>query len=291
MKPTTLQTKIFLDSGDASETKRALGVLGFLDGQTTNPSLIVQNPRIQNSIHIGEQFSLVQALGVYKEIVQEIAGYIPNGSISIEVPVEVTDTSHQLIELGRVMSTWIPNAHIKYPIIPKAMEAANIVSAEGMRVNMTLCFTQAQAAAVHMATIGAQKGDVFVSPFLGRLHDTHVNDVELIRHCQNMYQKNRSHVEILAASIRDLEHFMMMLSLKVDIITAPLHVLEEWANQGMPVPDAPLEHEINDFETIPFESIDLNGTWTDVSIEHPLTESGMMRFEQDWHQIVKKNGG
>src|SRR3989339_217562 len=119
MRPQNIKTRIFLDSGDPQETKQVLSALGFLDGQTTNPSLIAKN-------------------------------------------------------------TWIPNAHIKFPITASGLEAAHILTSEGMRVNMTLCFSQQQAAAVYVATRGVKKGDVFLSPFIGRLDDQGENGMNMI---------------------------------------------------------------------------------------------------------------
>lgn len=287
MKPRALQTKIFLDSGDALETKRAIDALGFLDGQTTNPSLVVQNPRIQDIIQSGRLLSQSEALDVYKTIIQDISGLIPHGSVSIEVPVETEDTVEMLTHMGKEMFAWIPNAHIKYPLIPRGIDAAQRLVSDGMRVNMTLCFTQEQAAIVHMATRGAHKGDVFVSPFLGRLHDLGLNDTDLIQNCQDMFAKNQSHVEILAASIRDIEHFMQMLSLKVDCITAPLHVLESWAQLGMPLPDTVIQHATDGFAPIPAKDIDLSGDWHDISSQHSLTDAGMIRFQKDWRTLTE----
>ena len=85
MKPKNLKTKLFLDSGDPEETKEALNLLGFLDGQTTNPSLISKNPIVIKRIESGKKFSREEIYAFYKDVVCEISSLIPQGSVSIEV--------------------------------------------------------------------------------------------------------------------------------------------------------------------------------------------------------------
>ena len=111
MKPSNLKTRIFLDSGDPQETREALELLGFLDGQTTNPSLIANNPQTA-----GKKFSKNEILDFYKKVVQEISGLIPAGSVSVEVYADPSTTATEMIEQGKAFNEWIPNAHIKYPL-------------------------------------------------------------------------------------------------------------------------------------------------------------------------------
>ncbi len=85
MKPAGLKSKIFLDSGDPAETQAVLDLLGFLDGQTTNPTLVVRNPQARERFERGETFSKTEILDFYKQIVSEISSLIPEGSVSIEV--------------------------------------------------------------------------------------------------------------------------------------------------------------------------------------------------------------
>src|SRR3989344_4842731 len=101
---------------------------------------------------------------------------------------------------GKEMFSWIPNAHVKYPTTKAGLEAAHRSIQEGMRVNMTLVFTQEQAAAVYAATKGAKRGDVFVSPFIGRLDDRGENGMDLIKNIIKMYRGGDGHVLILGAS-------------------------------------------------------------------------------------------
>src|SRR3990167_3042266 len=107
MRPEGLQTKIFLDSGDPAETREAIKLLGFLDGQTTNPSLIAKNPQTT-----GKKFSKQEILDFYKKVVQEISGLIPDGSVSIEVYADGQTSSDEMLSQGREFFQWIPNAHI-----------------------------------------------------------------------------------------------------------------------------------------------------------------------------------
>ena len=88
--------------------------------------------------------------------------------------------AEDMLPQGREMFSWIPNAHIKFPTSHEGLKAADQAVQEGLRVNLTLCFSQEQAAAVYAATKGAKKGDVFVSPFIGRLDDRGENGMDLI---------------------------------------------------------------------------------------------------------------
>ena len=115
MRPLHLKTKIFLDGGDSNETKDIINLLGFLDGQTTNPTLISKNPEAAKRLKLGQKFSQEEILEFYKNVVMGISKLIPNGSISIEVYADKKTSAKQMLKQGREMFSWIPNAHIKYP--------------------------------------------------------------------------------------------------------------------------------------------------------------------------------
>ena len=185
-----MHTKIFLDSGSAEHTKDILGKYAKLDGQTTNPTYFVKsNPEILKAVEEGKKFSREALLDEYKKLVTEVSGLVPaDGSVSIEVYCDAETTAESMIEQGRAMFTWIPNAHIKLPIIPAGLEAAETLVKEGIRVNMTLCFAQEQAAAVHAATRGAAPGQVYISPFVSRLDKIGQNGFDLLLNVQKMYQ-------------------------------------------------------------------------------------------------------
>jgi transaldolase len=287
MRPENLRTKIFLDSGDPDDTKKVIEKLGFLDGQTTNPSLVAKNPDVLKRQSEGQKYSSEELNDFYKSVVRQISDLIPDGSVSIEVYADSDSTSKSLFTQGREFATWIPNAHVKYPIIGAGLDAALQSIAAGMRVNMTLCFDQQQAAAVYAATSGAQRGDVFVSPFIGRLDDKGLNGVDLIGNILKMYNDGDRHVEVLAASVRSLAHFQNCLAIGADIITAPYSVIAEWAEAGMPIPEknsSPLGN--SELHSIEYEQVALNESWDAYNVQHELTDAGLDRFASDWNGLL-----
>jgi len=286
MKPASLKSKIFLDSGDPAETKAIIGLLGFLDGQTTNPTLVAKNPYAKDRFDNGEKFTEAEIIDFYKQVVTDVSALIPGGSVSIEVHAEKDTAAEDMLAQGRKMYAWIQNAHIKYPTTAEGLKAAAQSVKEGTRVNMTLCFSQEQAAAVYAATKGAKQSDVFVSPFVGRLDDIRLNGMDLIANCVKMYKSGDSHVEVLAASIRTQEHLMQSLALGADIITAPFKVLEEWGKAGMPIPGPDYEYDAGPLKQIPYEELDLNQPWESFDIQHDLTDKGIDNFSSDWNALI-----
>lgn len=281
MKPTALKTKIFLDSGDPEETRQAIALLGFLDGQTTNPSLIAKNPQTA-----GKKFTLESIYDFYKGVVAEVSALIPEGSVSVEVYADASTGAQEMLEQGKRMFAWIPNAHIKYPTTTAGLSAAEESIKAGMRVNLTLCFSQSQAAAVYAATQGAKKGGVFVSPFVGRLDDIGQNGMQFIANAIKMYRQGDGHVEVLTASVRSLEHFLYALALGSDIITAPLKVIKQWAEVGMSVPGADYQYQSGSFSPIAYERINLDQPWQAFNLHHDLTDRGIERFAADWNALI-----
>jgi transaldolase len=185
------------------------------------------------------------------------------------------------------MFSWIPNAHIKFPTSREGLRAAEQAVKAGLRVNMTLCFSQEQAAAVHAATRGAKKGNVFVSPFVGRLDDRGENGMEVIDDIIRMYKQGDGHVEVLTASVRTQEHFMEALRLGSDIITAPYEILTAWGEKGLPVPSPDHRYDSKGMRGIPYRDIDLAKKWEEYDIRHDLTDKGMERFSADWNALIK----
>lgn len=282
MKPNNLHTKIFLDSGDPEETKEALSILGFLDGQTTNPSLIAKNPDT-----VGKKFSKEELADFYRGVVREVSVLIPQGSVSIEVYADKDTSSTEMLTQARQFWQWIPNAHIKYPTTGEGLKAAEISIKEGMRVNMTLVFSQGQSAAVYAATLGAKKGDVFLSPFVGRLDDRGENGMDFIANTIKMYSVGDRHVEVLAASVRSMEHFLKSIELGADIITAPLKILKEWAALGLPTESILNPSSlIPSLKPIPYQEISLTKSWQEYNIQHDLTDKGIEKFAADWNNLI-----
>jgi transaldolase len=287
MRPENLKTKIFLDGGDPGETREILDVLGFIDGQTTNPTLIARNPEARARLEMGDRFSENEIYDFYKSVVKELSSMIPDGSISIEVYSDLSTNTEDMLSQGKDMFTWIPNAHIKYPSSEEGLKTAEMAVKEGLRVNMTLCFTQEQAAAVYASTSGAKKGDVFLSPFIGRLDDRGENGMDLIANIIKMFSSGDAHVEVLTASVRSYDHFLYALQIGSDIITAPFKLLKEWGEKGMPVPGDDYKYDAGSLKEIPFKYLDMNKNWQEFDISDELTVKGMKNFSADWNNLIK----
>jgi len=287
MRPKDLKARIFLDGGDPEETKEVIRLLGFLDGQTTNPTLISKNPRARHRLERGEKFTREEIIDFYQETVREISKLIPEGSISVEVYADHSTLAEAMLIQGKEMFSWIPNAHIKFPTSQEGLKAAEQAVKSGMRVNLTLCFSQEQAAAVYAATRGAKRGDVFVSPFIGRLDDKGENGMDVISHILKMYRKGDGHVMVLTASVRNIDHLLFALKLGSDIITVPFHVLKEWGEKGLPMPGDDYVYRPGGLKSIPFKEIDLTKNWQSYDIRHELTDKGMERFSADWNALIK----
>ena len=332
MRPENLKSKIFLDSGDPDQTREILELLGFLDGQTTNPTLISKNEEAAKRLAEGHKFRQEEIFNFYQKVVGEISKLIPQGSVSVEVYSDKDTTAKKMLNQGREMYSWIDNAHIKFPTTKEGLIAAEQAVKEGMRINMTLCFSQEQAAAVYAATKGAKKGraplevaapapleisrsinkhrldrsltglavqkglapeararlltgQVFVSPFIGRLDDKGENGMQLIENILRMFENGDSHVQVLTASVRNLNHFLYAIKLGSDIITAPFSVLKEWGEKGLVIPEDDFTYE-QDLAPIPYKEIDLNKNWQEFNIFHELTEKGIQKFSDDWNSLI-----
>ncbi len=284
-KPTKLSTKIFLDGGDPTETKEIIELLGFLDGQTTNPSLVSKNPLFQACKNSGASCTDNDLWKAYREIVTEISPLVSE-SVSIEVYADKDTRSDMMVEKGLELNTWIPNAHIKLPITTEGLKAAEILTGKGLRVNMTLCFTQSQAAAVYSATKRAKPGSVYLSPFVGRLDDRGEDGMSFIRNIVKMFKESDHHVSPLVASVRSLNHFLYSIALGADIITAPGKILREWADTGMLVPDDTFVYDSVSLTELPYEEYELTADWKSFDLNHELTKKGIERFASDWNSLL-----
>ncbi|MCA9364422.1 MAG: transaldolase [Candidatus Moranbacteria bacterium] len=278
-----MRTKIFLDSGDPQETQKIMKVLERLDGQTTNPSLVAKNPQAKKLTAQGKKMTQEEVMNLYKSIIQEISTIMPNKSISIEVPADTETPAKEMIETAREMNMWTTNAHIKLPITSAGLETAYGLVKEGINVNMTLCFSQEQAAAVHAATQGAKKGQVFVSSFVGGLDDIGLDGVSLLKNINTMFQSVSSHVEVLAASVRDIRRMEEILATEVDIITVPYETLQQYKKR---VSTEAVEEETK-LETIKYQEIDMEKSWNQYNISHELTTKGLQKFADDWKKMMQ----
>src|SRR5262244_3935695 len=276
------KSKILVDGGDPEETVRVKRLVGYVDGQTTNPTLVAKNPEVRTLVSSGQKFSSREELDEYKKIVQSISPLVGDAGVSIEVFADFDTTAEEMLAQGREMFSWIPNAYIKYPCTHEGLRAAQISVRDDMRVNMTLCFSQEQAAAVYAATKGS-KAPVYVSPFVGRLDDRGENGMDLVRNIKQMYKAGDGHVHVLAASIRHLKHLLGSFALETELVTAPGKVWEEWAASSFPVPGADFVYQGTDkadkpLNAIAYKSIDLNREWESFDIRHELTAKGIQQF-------------
>ena len=284
-KPDALHTKIFLDSGDPADTVAVKAALGWPDGQTTNPSLVAKHPEFQACAKRSGGCQPEDLWNVYRTLVSEISRHVTD-SVSIEVYADNTTSTDAMVAEGRELHTWIPNAHIKLPVNTAGLAAAEILVADGIRVNVTLCFTQSQVAAVYAATRGAALGAVYASPFIGRLDDQGQDGMSFIKNVVAMLDDSDGHVQLLAASVRTVDHLMASIAAEASIVTAPTDVLLEWAAAGRPLPDTSFVYEVGEKTPIQFEAIDMTADWRTFDITHPLTTAGIERFAADWNAAL-----
>jgi transaldolase len=182
------KAKILVDGGDPQETLRIKELLGFVDGQTTNPSPVANNPHIKQLLASGHKLSVPEEMDEYRKIVQEISPLVGDAGVSIEVFSDQKTTAQQMVVQGKQMYSWISNAYVKYPCTAEGLRAAQMSVSEGLRVNLTLCFSQQQAAAVYAATRGT-RAPAYVSPFVGRLDDIGQNGMGLIKNVKQMFEQ------------------------------------------------------------------------------------------------------
>ena len=285
------KTRILVDGGDPKETLRIKSLIGFVDGQTTNPSLIAKNPEIQRLIASGHRLSSEEEENEYKEIVQSISPLVGDAGVSIEVFANLSTKAEEMFAQGKEMFSWIPNAYIKYPCTHEGLRAAQMSVQESIRVNITLCFSQEQAAAVYGATRGS-KEPVYVSPFVGRLDDVGEDGMDLVKNIKKMFEHSDGHVHVLAASIRNLNHLLFTFALRAELATVPTRVLEEWAARGFPMPDQDFRYQgVNaggtPLKPISYKQLDLDLPWQRFGIAHKLTDKGVQKFVADYQGTLR----
>lgn len=287
------RTKILLDGGDPEETSKIRKLLGYLDGQTTNPSLVAKNPEIRKRIASGRPLSRQEETEAYRDIVRSISPLVGEAGVSIEVFSDLDTRADQMFSEGSEMFRWIPNAYIKYPCTHEGLRAAEMSVKRGMRVNITLCFSQEQAAAVYGATKETRE-TAYVSPFVGRLDDRGENGMDLVKNICEMYKAGDHHVGVLAASIRHMDHLLYSFALEADLVTVPGKILEDWASKGSPMPGADFSYKNatadgKPLRPLPYKTLDLNASWESFNIQHDLTTQGIQKFVQDYRGMLKKS--
>jgi transaldolase len=191
--------KFFVDTAETAEI-RELAATGLLDGVTTNPSLIHKSGR------------------KFLEVIAEICDLVP-GPVSAEVAA--TEYS-QMMREAAVLKAIAPNVCIKVPLTPDGLRACYALSQEGTLVNVTLCFSAAQA------LLAAKAGAAFISPFIGRLDDIGQDGMELIAEIVTIYANYPAiKTEVLAASIRHPIHLIQAAKLGADVATIPPNVIKQ----------------------------------------------------------------
>lgn len=287
-----LMSKIFIDGGDAEETRKADKLLRTIrpewnrgiDGQTTNPTLVAKNPEIQEQLAAGKKLTPAEALVEYRKIIQAVAE-VTKGPVSIQVIADQTTPSDDILRQARAYKEWIPNGVVKFPCTTNGLAAAEIFCQE-FPVNITLNFSEAQAAAVYQATRRA-KHLVFISPFIGRLDDRGENGMDLIVNELKLYRGGDGHVSVLTASVRSLPHLLYAIHLGSHAITIPMKTFQEWADQKFPLPDDNFTYDAGALKPIPYQPLTLDQDWRSYDLHHDLTDAGLKRFNEDWQKMLK----
>ncbi len=214
--------KFFIDTADVDAIAE-LNDLGMVDGVTTNPSIILKSGK--------------NILDVTREICS-----IVSGPVSAEV---VATTADEMIAEGRKLAEIASNITVKVPLTWDGLKACKVLSSEGKMVNVTLCFSANQA------LIAAKAGATFISPFVGRLDDINMDGMELIADIRQIYDNYGYDTQILAASVRTVNHVTQCALVGADVITAPPAVIKALAS-------------------------------------HPLTDKGLEQFMKDWAKTGQK---
>ena len=213
--------KIFMDTANVEEIAKFVD-WGVVYGVTTNPSLIAKSGRTQ------------------AEVIPEIAKLVA-GPVSAEV---ISTECDGMVEEARKLVKIADNIVIKIPCIPEGLKAVKILSAEGIKINVTLVFSMAQA------LLAARAGASYVSPFIGRLDDIGEDGVHLVENIVKAFKLYGINTEVIAASIRNLEHVEKVMLTGCQIATIPTKVLEQM-------------------------------------IIHPLTDKGLAQFMADYQNSLK----
>ena len=190
--------KFFLDTADTQELKIG-AASGLIDGVTTNPSLMAKTGRKLDD--------------VVREIVQIINGPISVEILSLEAPA--------MIEEGRKYAAVHPNIVVKVPLTPEGLKATAAMSKDGIKVNVTLCFSAVQA------LLAAKAGATYISPFIGRLDDVSTDGMILIEDIAQIYANYGFNTQILAASIRHPVHVLQCAKAGAHVATMPLKIFQQ----------------------------------------------------------------
>lgn len=209
--------KFFIDSGDTAEIKLA-NSMGIIDGVTTNPSLVAKS---------GKNFE-----ALIQEICEIVDGPVSAEVVSLEAP--------KMLEEGRKLAAMHRNVVVKVPLTEQGLIATKAFTKEGIKTNVTLCFSPNQA------LLAAKAGATYISPFVGRLDDISQDGMQLIRDIRTIYDNYKFTTQILAASIRHPVHVQQCALVGADVATCPLKTLQQLVKH--PLTDAGLKQFLADWE-------------------------------------------
>ena len=212
--------KFFIDTADVNEIKEAES-LGILDGVTTNPTLISKTGR------------------PFQETIEEICTIV-KGPVSAEV---VSTDTEGIIKEGRDLAKIADNIVVKVPLIKDGLKAVKALTSEGIKVNVTLCFSSNQA------LLAAKAGGTYISPFVGRLDDKGHSGMEVVDEIRTIYDNYDFDTEIIVASIRTPLHVRDAALMGADIATIPFDVFNKIVQH--PLTDAGLKSFLADWEKVP----------------------------------------
>ena len=209
--------KFFIDTANLEQIKKGVA-MGMVDGVTTNPSLIAKEDK------------------PFEEILKDILEVV-DGPVSAEV---VSLEAEGMVEEAKVLAAMSDNVVIKIPMIVEGIKAVKQLTALGIKTNVTLVFSAAQA------LLAAKAGATYVSPFVGRLDDIGAPGMELIAEVMSIYRNYGLPTEVIVASVRSPQHVMESASIGADIATIPLKVIEQLAKH--PLTDIGIEQFLADWE-------------------------------------------
>jgi transaldolase len=211
--------KFFIDTANIDEIKEA-AALGILDGVTTNPSLVSKE---------GKDF---------RKLLDEILKIV-DGPVSAEV---ISTDYEGILKEGRDLAKIHKNIVVKVPLIKEGLKAVKTLTSEGIKVNVTLCFSPTQA------ILAAKAGATYISPFVGRLDDISTSGMDLISQIIQIYRNYNYKTEILVASVRHPLHVVEAALMGADICTVPFDVIKKMFNH--PLTDIGLEKFLSDWKKL-----------------------------------------
>ena len=212
--------QFFIDTADVGEIRKALA-LGMCDGVTTNPSLVAKTGRS------------------FEEVLREIVSIVP-GPIS----AEVTAVEHDgMIREAHHYAKFGSQVVVKLPLIVEGLRAAKTLSGEGIKTNVTLCFSPVQA------LLAAKAGATYVSPFVGRLDDVSEDGMAMVGQILEIYRHYEFATKVLVASVRHPLHVLQAARMGADVATIPYAVIEQLARH--PLTDVGLKKFLADWEKVP----------------------------------------